>query len=278
MIDAGDAQLPRAADQRAQRWAAARVDGARADDPELSDNLGTCAVCKHGCGLTRMRRLRVRCALHHCRRRDKAMRHAPRAERKATKETNPMRTLFKALTTLDRIAGRQRRARRLSRAAHHADRALGRGRRHRRGGAHPGHADGKRPRPADQRGQPHRRLRCRGPSGDLGGAARWLHHRHHHGGDRHDAPPGPHRPEGLVVHADRAGQRRPRRHAGARRCAVQERQRAGRGDQGQPRQVQGLGHRPGRHLAPGDRRLPARPEGRPGGAAMGADPTAPHRA
>ena len=57
-----------------------------------------------------------------------------------------------------------------------------------------------------------------------------------------------------VVHADRAGQRRPGRHPGARRCAVQER-RANCSRRSRPtRQVQGLGHRPGRHLAPGDRR------------------------
>ena len=59
-----------------------------------------------------------------------------------------------------------------------------------------------------------------------------------------------------------ARQRRPGRRAGARRLAVQDRQRPGRRDQGQPRQVQGLGHRPGRHLAPGARRHAAGPEGR----------------
>ena len=73
-----------------------------------------------------------------------------------------------------------------------------------------------------------------------------------------------------VVHADRPGQRRPGRPAGARRLAVQERQRPGRGDQGQPGQVQGLGHRPGRHLASRHRRHAEGPEGRSGGAALGA--------
>ena len=54
-------------------------------------------------------------------------------------------------------------------------------------------------------------------------------------------------PIGLV-NADPAG------HRGARRRAVQERQRPGRRDQGQPGQVQGVWHRAGRHLASGDRR------------------------
>ena len=158
----------------------------------------------------------------------------------------------------------------LSRAADHADRALGRGRRHRRGGAHPRHADGEGSRPAGQRGQPHRRLRRRRPPGHLGRAPDGYTIGTDHGRDRHDAPPGSHRAEGTsytpiaLVNADPAGVQ-------VRADApYKNRQRPARGDQGQPGQVQGLGHRPGRHLAPGDRRPAARPEDRPGGPALGA--------
>ena len=45
-----------------------------------------------------------------------------------------------------------------------------------------------------------------------------------------------------------------------------------------PGQVQGLGHRAGRHLAPGAGRLAARRQGRPGHGALGAVATAPRRA
>ena len=86
----------------------------------------------------------------------------------------------------------------------------------------------------------------------------------------HDALAGPDRSVRHLVHADRPGQFRPCRPAGARRFAVQDRERPGRRDQGQPGQVQGLGHRPGRHLAPRDRRHAEGPEGRPGRRPVGA--------
>ena len=76
--------------------------------------------------------------------------------------------------------------------------------------------------PAGQRGQPHRRQRRGRPCGDRLGGARRLHHRPDHGRDRHDALAGPDRPDRRVVHADRPGQRRPGRPAGARRRAVQD--------------------------------------------------------
>ena len=62
-------------------------------------------------------------------------------------------------------------------------------------------------------------------------------------------------PAGLQVRAD---------------SPYKTRQRPARRDQGQPGQVQGLGHRPGRHLAPGARRHAEGPEDRSGGRALGA--------
>ena len=85
-------------------------------------------------------------------------------------------------------------------------------------------------------------------------AARRLHDRHGHGRDRHDALAGPDRAQGLVLHADRAGQCRPGRPAGARRFALQDRQGADRRHQGQSRQAEVERHRPGRHLASRHRR------------------------
>ena len=76
--------------------------------------------------------------------------------------------------------------------------------------------------------------------------------------------------DGRVVHADRARQCRPGGRAGGGRFAVQERQRARRGHQGESRQVQGVGNGTGRHLAPRDRRDAAGPEGRSGERAVGA--------
>ena len=73
-----------------------------------------------------------------------------------------------------------------------------------------------------------------------------------------------------VVHADRPRELRSGRPAGRRRFAVQVGQRSGRRDQGEPRQVQGVGHGPGRHLASRDRRHAAGHEGRPGHRAVGA--------
>ena len=109
--------------------------------------------------------------------------------------------------------------------------------------------------------------------------ARRLHHRHDHGRDRHDALAGPHRPQRHVVHADRAWSTPTPAGVQVRADSPYKNvERPARRDQGQPGQVQGLGHRPGRHLAPGDRRPAARPEGRPGRAALGADPTAPRPA
>jgi membrane protease YdiL (CAAX protease family) len=102
-------------------------------------------------------------------------------------------------------------------------------------------------------------------------APRRLHDRHDHGGNHHDAPPEADRAEPDQLHADRAGQPRPGRLPGARRLAVQEHgRRAGRHQGRAPGQVQGLGHRPGRHLAPGAGRLAARRQGRPGQRALGA--------
>ena len=233
-------------------------------------------------GLSRSGGAKRRTPLHHCRRNCGSRRITrPHA---APQETHDARPLSIHRRQVDRSAVRGAVhvvapccAGGVSRASDHADRAVGRRRRHRCGGAHPGRADGKGPRPTGQRGQPHRRLGRRRPSGDLGGGARRLHDRHHHGRDRHDAPPGSHRPEGQFVHADRAGQCRSGRRAGACRRAVQEPQRFARRDQGQPGQVQGLGHRPGRHLAPGDRRPAARPEDRSRVVAVGADRTAPRR-
>ena len=168
---------------------------------------------------------------------------------------------------------------RLPRAADHADRAVGRGRRHRcrrrASSATLMEKDLGQPVNVVNRTGGSRRGR---PPGDRGGRARRLHHRHDHGRDRDDAPPGPHRAQGRDVHADRPGQRRPGGRAGARRLAVQERQRTARRDQGQPRQVQGLGHRPGRHLAPGDRRPAAATRRSTRPRCRGCRPTAPRPA
>ncbi len=73
------------------------------------------------------------------------------------------------------------------------DRALGRRRRHRRDRAHRGGAAGEGPRPAVQRGQPHRRLRRGRPFRDRDRTARRLHHRHADGGNLDDALAGAHR-------------------------------------------------------------------------------------
>jgi membrane protease YdiL (CAAX protease family) len=65
------------------------------------------------------------------------------------------------------------------------------------------------PRPAVQRGQPHRRLGRGGPLGHRHRGGRRLHHRHDHGGNHHDAPPGPDRAEPHQLHAAGADERRP---------------------------------------------------------------------
>ena len=65
------------------------------------------------------------------------------------------------------------------------------------------------------------------------------------------------KPEEL--HAARTDERGPARHPGQSVVALQDRQGARRRHQGVPcRQVEGLGHRPGRHLASRARRLAAR--------------------
>ena len=72
------------------------------------------------------------------------------------------------------------------------------------------------------------------------------------------------------VHAARPRQRGPSRRAGRGRFTLQERQRAGRGHQGESRQVQGVGNRARGHLASRDRGDAAGPEGRSGERAVGA--------
>ena len=146
----------------------------------------------------------------------------------------------------------------LSGAAGDRDRAVGRGRRHRRDRAHRRGAAGEGPRPALQRGQPHRRLRRGRPYGDRHRTARRLHHRHADGGNLDDALAGAHRTGAEELHAARADERRPARHPGQSHIALQDREGTRRRHQGSAcRQVQGLGHRPGRHLASRAGRLDA---------------------
>ncbi len=126
-------------------------------------------------------------------------------------------------------------------------------------------------------GQPVNVVNRTGGSGVVGHSAiatrraRRLHHRHDHRGNHDDAPPEADRAEPGQLHADRAGQPRPGRLPGACRFALQDHERRTRRDQGQPGQVQGLGHRPGRHLAPGAGRHAERREDRPGHRALGAE-------
>ena len=138
------------------------------------------------------------------------------------------------------------------------DRALGRRRRHRRDRAHRRGAAGEGPRPAVQRGQPHRRLRRGRPFRDRDRTARRLHHRHADGGNLDDALAGAHRTGAQELHAAGADERGPARHPGQFRLALQDREGTRRRHQGRAcRQVQSLRHRPGRHLASGAGRLDA---------------------
>ena len=144
----------------------------------------------------------------------------------------------------------------LSGAARHRHRAMGRGRRHRRDRAHRRGAARKGPRPAVQRGEPHRRLRRGRPLGHRDRRTRWLHHRHDHGGNHHDALAGPDRAQSEELHAARADERGS---AGRHRqliLAVQDREGACRRHQGGARrEAESLRHGPGRHLASGAGRL-----------------------
>ena len=131
---------------------------------------------------------------------------------------------------------------------------------------------------ADQRRQPHRRLGRGRPRRDRQGGARRLHDRPDHGRDHDDAPRRPHRAQAHRLHADRAGECRP----GGVNVRADSPYKIGEGsarrDQGESRQAEGLGHRPGRHLAPRDRRAAQGPGHRPGRAAVGAVATAPRPA
>ena len=144
----------------------------------------------------------------------------------------------------------------LADAADHHDLPLGRGRRHRRDGAHRRPAPGEGSRPAGQRRQPHRRLRRGRPFGDRDRRAGRLHDRHADGRDLDDAPSGPDRADAGELSAAGADERGPAGRAGLDVEPLQGHQGAGRGDQGgASRQAQGVGHRTGRHLAPGAGRL-----------------------
>ena len=115
-----------------------------------------------------------------------------------------------------------------------------------------------------------------GTQRDRAGGARRLHDRHHHGRDRDDALARAHRSFGRLVHADRARQRGSGRASRSPADSpYKSRQRAGRGDQGEPGQVQGVGHGAGRHLASRDCGYAAGPEGRPCERAVGAVAAAP---
>ena len=146
----------------------------------------------------------------------------------------------------------------LSGTAGDRDRAVGRRRRHGCDRAHRGGAAGEGSRPAVQRGQPHRRLRRGRPFRDRDRAARRLHHRHADGRNLDDALAGAHRTGAEELHAAGADERGSARHPGPFDIALQDREGTGRRHQGRARrQVQGLGHRPGRHLASRAGRLDA---------------------
>ncbi len=65
-----------------------------------------------------------------------------------------------------------------------------------------------------QRRQPHRRLGRRRPLRDRDRRTRWLHHRHDHGGNHHDASSGTDRAQSDQLHAAGAAQRRSAGRAG----------------------------------------------------------------
>ena len=110
-------------------------------------------------------------------------------------------------------------------------------------------------------------------------AARRLHDRHHHGRDRHDALAGADRPHGHVVHADRRSSTPIRPGLQVRADAPYKTPTSCvAAIKANPGQVQGVGHRPGRHLAPRDRRHAEGPEGRSGRACRGCRRTAPRPA
>ena len=107
-------------------------------------------------------------------------------------------------------------------------------------------------------GQPVNVVNRTGGSGVVGhsaiadGRARRLHDRHHHRRDRHDALAGPDRAHLQGLHAARRWSTRTRP---ACRCAPTAPYATAKdllaGDQGRAGRAEGLGHRPGRHLAPG---------------------------
>ena len=107
-------------------------------------------------------------------------------------------------------------------------------------------------RPTGQCRQPHRRLGSRRPLGDRDLRARRLHPRHHHGRDRDDALAGADRAHAAELHPACPDEPGSARHPGQVGRALQDGEGACRRHQGGAgRQVQGVGHRPGRDLASG---------------------------
>ena len=110
--------------------------------------------------------------------------------------------------------------------------------------------------PTRQRRQPHRRLGGGRSLGDRDLRARRLHARHHHGRDRDDALAGADRAHAAELHPARPDEPGSARHPGQVGRTLQDGEGACRRHQGGAvRQVQGVGHRPGGHLASGVDRL-----------------------
>ena len=139
----------------------------------------------------------------------------------------------------------------LSEPPRHRGRAMGRGRRHRRDRAHRRGAAGEGPRPAVQRGEPHRRLRRGRPFGDRdrrsptatpSACSRSKSRMMHWQGLTELEP--------EELHAARADERGPARHPGERDSPYKTIKELADAIKAAPRrQAEGLRHRPGRHLA-----------------------------
>lgn len=146
----------------------------------------------------------------------------------------------------------------LSGAAGDLDRAVGCGRRLGCNRAHRRDAAGEGARPALQRRQSHRRIRCHGSCGDRSCSAGRLHDRHADRGNRNAALAGPDAADAAKFHASGADERGPSRHPGFHVLALQDGEGTdGRYQAGVAGTVQGLGHWTRRHLASRPRRLDA---------------------